>query len=118
MDAVRDFIVDHPDKLFIVAQPETDELFVSFKGKAMFGKFEGGVVSRAVNEDSFMSAWQSFSSQLMATVGIDQGTGGKFVNGVLDSIQTIGETLSDKPKKNASKSKKGTAKGTAKKKRS
>ena len=93
MEAVRDFVTECPDQLFIVADPATDELFVSYKGKAMFGKFEGGVVARAVSEDGFNGAWQQFSSQMMATVGIDQDTGGKFVNGVLDAVQTIGESL-------------------------
>ena len=112
METVRDFAVDLPNTLIIAADPKTDELFVSYKGKAMFGKFEGGVVARAVTEDGFKSAWQQFSSQMMATVGIDQDTGGKFVNGVLDAVQTIGESLStNKAKHGKSKTSRGSRRG-------
>lgn len=107
MEVVRDFAVDHPDKLFMVAQPETDELFISYKGLVMYGRFEGGVVKRAVSEEGFKSAWQQFSSQLMSSVGIDQATGGKFVNGILDGVQTIGETLSANKNQHAKRGKKG-----------
>jgi hypothetical protein len=112
IESVRDFAVDHPDLLTIAADPTTDELFVSYKGKAMFGKFEGGVVARAVTEEGFKGAWQQFSSQMMASVGIDQDTGGKFVNGVLDAVQTIGESLSgNQTKHGKSKTSRGSRRG-------
>jgi hypothetical protein len=106
IEQIRDIAVDAPNLLIIAADPSTDELFVAYSALAMYGKFEGGVVSRAVTKESFNAAWQAFSSQLMSTVGIDQETGGKFVNGVLDGIQTIGEVLSDKHKKHGKRSKK------------
>ena len=112
IETVRDFAVDHPDLLIIAAEPTTDELFVAYKGKAMFGKFEGGVVARAVTEEGFKAAWQQFSSQMMASVGIDQDTGGKFVNGVLDAVQTIGESLSvNKTQHGKSKTSRGSRRG-------
>ena len=107
IEPIRDFIVDYPDHLFIVAHPDTDELFVAYGGKAMFGKFEGGVVSKAVSKEGFRESWQTFSSQLMATVGVDQDTGGKFVNGVLDAVQQIGEDLSANKHEHGKASKKG-----------
>lgn len=110
MNTVRDFAIDHPGLIFITADPDTDELFVTYKGKAVYGMFEGGVVARAVTEQGFKQAWQEFSDTIANASGIDTDRGAKFLNGVLDGIQGIGEALSTKPNNNG-KSKKGGAKG-------
>lgn len=110
MDAVRDFALDNPDLFFVSADPETDELFVAYNKLAMFGKFEGGVVARAVTKEGFKSAWQDFSNTMLMTMGTNEEKGAKLVNGVLDGLQAIGETLSTK-KKPHGKSKKAGGKG-------
>lgn len=98
MNTVRDFAIDHPGIVLIAADPASDELFVTYKGKAVYGLFEGGVVSRAVTEEGFKGSWQQFTGTLATAVGIDTDRGAKFLNGMLDGIQSIGEALSAKKK--------------------
>ena len=98
MNMVRDFAIDHPGLIFITADPDTDELFVTYKGKAVYGAFEGGIVAKAVTEQGFKEVWQEFSDTVANASGIDSDRGAKFLNGVLDGIQGIGEALSTKPK--------------------
>lgn len=115
---VRDFAIDHPGLICISADPDTDELFVSYKGKAVYGMFEGGVVAKAVTEQGFKKVWKEFSDTLATSSGIDTDQGAKFLNGVLDGIQGIGQALTSKPNNNGkSKGKRGSARGSTKGKR-
>jgi hypothetical protein len=115
INTVRDFAVDHPDLIVISADPATDELFVTYKGKAVYGLFEGGVVQRSLTPESFQGAWQEFSDTLATVADIDSDKGAKFMNGILDGIQGIGEALSTKTKDNG-KSKKGATSRSASRK--
>lgn len=94
MESVRDFAVDHPNTLIVATDPATDELLVTYGGKVMYGKFDPGVVARAVTPEGFKSAWQRFADQFMSAIGSDEKQGAKLMNGVLDAIQSIGESLS------------------------
>lgn len=113
MEEVRDFAHDHPDLLIVAADPDSDELFVAYNKLAMFGKFEGGVVANAVSKDGFKRAWQDFSNTMLQTLGTSADNGAKLVNGVLDGLQSIGETLSTKQKPHG-KGKKGGKGGSTK----
>jgi hypothetical protein len=111
INTVRDFAVDHPDLIFISADPTTDELFVTYKGKAVYGMFEGGVVARALTPESFKTTWQEFSDTIATAADLDTDKGAKFMNGILDGIQGIGEALSTKTKPHG-KSKEGAKGGS------
>lgn len=118
MNMVRDFAIDHPGLIVISADPTTDELFVSYKGKAVYGMFEGGVVAKAVTEEGFKEVWQDFMNTMATATGVDTDRGAKFMNGVLDGIQGIGEALSVKPKKHGKKESRAKGKASTKGKRS
>lgn len=84
---MRDIVVDAPDLLIIVADPKTDELFVTYKGEATFGAFGGDVLERALTVEKFGTAHRDFGTIVMQSTA-------KVMNAILDGMQSINEALS------------------------
>lgn len=91
IEQMRDLVVDAPDLLIIVADPKTDELFVTYKGEATFGAFGGDILERALSVEKFGSAHRDFGTIVMQSTA-------KVMNAILDGMQSINESLSTKQK--------------------
>lgn len=87
IEQVRDFVVDAPDLLIIVADPKKDELFVTYKGEATFGAFGSDILDRALSKERFGTAHRDFGTMVMQSTA-------KVMNAILDGMQSINEALS------------------------
>lgn len=88
IEQARDFIVDAPDLLFIVADPKKDELFVAYKGQTTFGAFGSDILERALSVERFGTAHRDFGTIVMQCTA-------KVMNAILDGMQAINESLSN-----------------------
>ena len=104
IEQVRDFVVDAPNLLIIVADPKKDELFVTYKGEATFGAFGGDILERALSVERFGTAHRDFGTIVMQSTA-------KVMNAILDGMQSINEALSTNSKNNDKSSKKRGTKG-------
>lgn len=106
IEQVRDILVDAPDLLVIVADPSKDELFVTYKGEATFGAFGSDILERALSVERFGSAHRDFGTIVMQCTA-------KVMNAILDSMQSINETLLSKQEEHGeSKESRGTVGST------
>lgn len=94
-DRVRDFIAEHPQFLFIVANPGTDEILTSYAGKAAFVRFPEGshVVLRVVSEDMFELSIDDFATGMLDVLKKDEQESAQFIKAVGGAIRSIGTAL-------------------------
>jgi hypothetical protein len=92
IEKIRDFIAQHPNQLFIVCNPASDEIFTSYAGKYSFVKFKEDqhVLIRVVSPDMFELAIDEFASMLIEVTGSEDP---QFIKTVGGSVKAIGESI-------------------------
>lgn len=110
IEQARDFIVDAPDLLFIVADPKKDELFVTYKGEATFGAFGGDILERALSVEKFKTAHSDFATIVMQSTA-------KVMNAILDGMESINEALSGNSTQDGEKDSSTSGSGTRSRKK-
>lgn len=95
IEKVRDFVAKHPEQLFIVCNPASDEIFASYAGKYSFVKFKDDthVVMRVVSPDMFELSIDEFVSALMDITGANETDDVQFIKAVGGSVKAIGEAI-------------------------
>jgi len=95
LDKIRDFILENPEQLIIIANPANDQIISSYAGKYSFVEIKGDahVVLRVVSPDMFQLSIDEFASALMDITGTDEKEGVQFIKAVGGSVKAIGEAI-------------------------